>query len=258
MELEGRVAIVTGAGTGIGLAIARRFAAEGAAVAITGRRQQLLEQAADVIADGAAGDGAVLVVSGDMSLEADVERLFGTVQKSFGRLDILVNNAAIAGEVNSIWDLSVEGWNEALAINLTGPWLCTRAAARIMMPQRSGKVVNIGSISGKRPLATRTPYTATKMGLLGLTKTCALELGPHNINVNLISPGAVDTPRLAELAEKWNRPLQEMKDTVAAGAALGRISTPDDIANTALFLASDQSQNITGIDITVDGGSCFI
>jgi NAD(P)-dependent dehydrogenase (short-subunit alcohol dehydrogenase family) len=248
------VAVVSGGGTGIGAAIARRFAAEGAVVVVSGRRQELLDEVVETItSEGGRAEAYVA----DLSIESSVEELFAHVLNTYQRLDILVNNAAIAGEVGNIWELSFAGWDEALRINLTGPWLCTRAAARVMMPQRSGRIINIGSISGKRPLATRTPYTATKMGLVGLTRTCALELGEYDINVNVISPGAVDTPRLEELARKWNRPLDEMVASVAAQSALKRISTPDDIAECALFLAGDRSRNITGVDITVDGGVWF-
>ncbi len=253
-DLHERIAIVSGGGTGIGAAIARKFADHGAHVVIAGRRRELLDQVAGEIT-GAGGRAETYAA--DLSREEDVDQLFAHVRNTYSRLDILVNNAAIAGEVGNIWELSFAGWDEAVRINLTGPWLCTRAAAHLMTPQRSGRIINIGSISGKRPLATRTPYTATKMGLLGLTRTCALELGEHNINVNLISPGAVDTPRLEELAQKWGRPLEEMVATVAAQSALKRISTPEDIAECALFLASDRSQNITGIDVTVDGGVWF-
>lgn len=221
---------------------------------VSGRRQELLDEVVETIASE--GGRAEAFVA-DLSVESSVDELFAHVLNTYQRLDILVNNAAIAGEVGNIWELSFAGWDEALRINLTGPWLCTRAAARVMMPQRSGRIINIGSISGKRPLATRTPYTATKMGLVGLTRTCALELGEYDINVNVISPGAVDTPRLEELARKWNRPLDEMVASVAAQSALKRISTPDDIAECALFLASDRSRNITGVDITVDGGVWF-
>jgi len=254
-ELRDRVAIVTGAGTGIGRGTALRLAEEGATVVVAGRRVELLEETVAQISDLDTGGG--VAIAADVSDEAEVGRLFGETVSRFGQVDVLVNNAAIAGEVGNIWELSLDGWNEALAINLTGPWLCTREAARVMMPRSYGKIVNIGSVSGKRPLATRTPYTATKMGLVGLTRTAAAELGEYNINVNNISPGAVDTPRLQELAEKWNRPVDELIEGMASLSALKRISTPADIAECALFLASDRSRNITGFDITVDCGVWF-
>jgi len=256
-ELSGRVALVTGAGTGIGRAIAERFAHEGATVAISGRRQEPLEETGQRIRDTSAGAARVEIIPADLGDEAAVQKLFDRIHESLGPLNVLVNNAAIAGDVGNIWELSLKGWNDALQSNLTGPWLCTRAAAKTMMAQGEGKIVNVGSISGKRPLATRTPYTSTKMGLIGLTRTTAVELGPYGINVNLISPGAVDTPRMDELAERWEMSREELVDGMGALAALKRISTPEDVAECALFLATERSRNITGFDINVDGGVWF-
>ena len=253
-KLVGKTAIVTGAGTGLGTAIAECYAREGAAVVLVGRRANLLEQVAKQIE--AAGARA-LVHAADVSQEADVERLVRVTTETFGALDILVNNAGIAGPVAPIWETPLEGWLQTLAVNLTGPWLCAREALRVMVPRRSGKIINIGSISGKRPLATRTPYTASKLGLVGLTRTLAVEAGPYNINVNHISPGLVDTPRLLELAQKWNRDPDELRASFGAQAALNRIAEPLDIANCALFLASEDSRNITGFDISVDAGTWF-
>ncbi|GBD22946.1 Glucose 1-dehydrogenase [bacterium HR29] len=253
MRLSGKVAVVTGGGTGIGAAIAKRFAREGAVVVISGRRPQPL---ADVAESIAREGGEVEAVACDSATEEGVERLFRKALE-FGRLDVLVNNAAIAGPVAPIWDQELAGWEETLRINLTGPFLCSRAAARAMIPRRSGRIINIGSISGKRPLATRSPYTTTKMGLVGLTRTLALELGEYGITVNVISPGAVDTPRLNELAERWHTTVEALRSSMAAQAALRRINEPDDIAALAAFLASDEARNITGIDITVDAGVWF-
>lgn len=251
-ELDGKTAVVTGAGTGIGRSVARTFADMGARVLLTGRRRELLEETAALLPNDAA-----LIVAADQRDEADVDRLFGEAMSAWGKVDILVNNAAIAGEVGNIWELSLAGWTEALEINLTGPWLCSRAAARVMMKAGYGKIVSIGSVSGKRPLATRTPYTTTKMGLVGLTRTMAVELGPHGINVNLVSPGAVRTPRLDELAEKWGRPVDELVNEMGDLSALGRISQPEDIADAVVFLVSDRAKNITGFDLTVDAGVWF-
>lgn len=250
-RLGGKVAIVTGGGTGIGAGVAERFAEEEACVAISGRRLAPLDEVAGRIRQGG---GRALAVSVDSATEEGVERLFSETEAIFGPVDVLVNNAGIAGPVAPIWEQDLAGWQETLRINLTGPWLCARAAARRMMGRRSGKIINIGSISGKRPLATRTPYTSTKMGLVGLTRTLALELGEYNINVNLISPGAVVTPRLYELAEKWGTTFEKLASGMAASSALKRIGEPKDVADLALFLASDESRNVTGIDISVDAG----
>ena len=254
-ELDGRVAVITGAGTGIGAEIAERFVGQGAKVAIMGRRAEPLEAVAAKLDGGTRT--RCLPVSGDVSNAADVQALFTQAAEAFGTVDILVNNAAIAGEVGPIMEVTRAGWDDAIAINLTGPWLCARAAVGYMRPRRWGKIVNIGSISGKRPLANRTPYCATKMGLVGLTRVLAVELGPDNINVNVISPGAVDTPRLAELAEKYQVPLEQIIKASAEKRALQRIPSTGSIADLAVFLSTDHAQDITGFDITVDAGGWF-
>lgn len=253
-ELEGQIAIVTGGGTGIGAAIASRLGCLGAAVAISGRRAEPLEKQ---VFDLEAAGGKAIPVQCDSATEAGVEGLFHQVEATLGPVTILVNNAAVAGPVAPIWEQDLAGWDETVRINLTGPWLCSRAAARQMIPQRSGKIVTIGSISGKRPLANRTPYCSTKIGLIGLTRTLALELGPYNINVNLISPGAVDTPRLAELAEKYSVPLENIIKGSAEKRCLNRIPSTQSIANLVEFLVTDKGNDVTGIDITVDAGSWF-
>jgi NAD(P)-dependent dehydrogenase (short-subunit alcohol dehydrogenase family) len=253
-RLDGKVAIVTGGGTGIGAAIAARLAAEGASVAISGRRANLLDEVAGAISsDG----GTALAAPGDCATEEGVDALFAKVAAELGPLDVLVNNAAIAGPVAPIWEQAFDGWEDTLRINLSGPWLCSRAAAKVMMDRKVGNIINIGSMSGKRPLAKRTPYTATKLGLVGLTRTLAVELGAFDINVNCISPGATSGPRLQELANKAGITLEQLLEGAAAGSALKRVSEPEDIAGLAAFLASSDARNITGMDITVDGGTWF-
>lgn len=253
-DLRGQVAIVTGGGTGIGAAIAGRLAAAGACVAISGRRPEVLAATSGCIS---AAGGTCLAVPGDTATEGGVASLFAATQNALGPVDILVNNAAIAGPVAPIWEMELADWEETLRINLTGTWLCSRAAARQMMPLKRGRIINIGSMSGKRPLAKRTPYTSTKMGVVGLTRTLAVELGPSNINVNCISPGAVNTSRLQEIADKAGVTLEQVVAGASAGAALGRISEPEDVAALAEFLAGPGAANITGIDITVDAGVWF-
>lgn len=253
-RLDGKVAIVTGGGTGIGAAITARLAAEGAAVAISGRRASLLNEVVDAIQ---LAGGTALAVPGDSATEEGVEALFAKVAADLGPVDVLVNNAGVAGPVAPIWEQEFAGWAETVRINLTGPWLCSRAAAPGMMEKKSGNIINIGSMSGKRPLANRTPYTSTKLGLVGLTRTLAVELGPFNVNVNCISPGATTGPRLEELADKAGITLEQLLKGAAAGSALNRVSEPEDIAGLAAFLASADARNITGMDITVDAGVWF-
>jgi len=251
-ELQGRTAIVTGAAVGIGRAIAERFLEEGANVVITGRRPDVTTAAAAEL--DALGEATCVAIPGDQSVEADVDALFAQTVERFGQLDVLVNNAAVTGSIGNIWELDLAGWQETLDINLTGPWLCTRAAARVMVPREEGKIIFISSITGKRPLATRTPYTSTKMGIIGLARTAAVELGPHNINVNVVSPGLVEGERIQRLAKTWNVSVDEVKQSFSEPSALKRLPFPGDIADMVLFFATERSRNITGFDINVDGG----
>jgi NAD(P)-dependent dehydrogenase (short-subunit alcohol dehydrogenase family) len=263
MRLQGRVAIVTGSGTGIGEAIATRFAREGAAVCITGRTESTLRRVADDIGrDG----GKALAVVADIGLPADVARLVEETERALGPVDILVNNAGIAGPTASILEIPVEQWEEVLRTNLTGVFLCCKAVAPGMIERRRGWIVNIGSITGKRPLALRTPYATSKLGLVGFTRTLAVELGPYGITVNNISPGAVNTQRLRDLAEARKAldgrtmgglPLEAIAVKTAAdlkAAPLERLSEPEDIAGLSVFLCTEDARNITGQDINVSAG----
>jgi NAD(P)-dependent dehydrogenase (short-subunit alcohol dehydrogenase family) len=250
--LADRVSVVTGAGQGIGREIALAMAREGAQCALVGRRAGPVEEVQRAIE---AKGGKAIAISADVAQEADVARVFGEAAARLGPVDVLVNNAGVAGPIAAIGQIELEGWLETLATNLTGPWLCCRAAALAMAPRGSGRIINIGSISGKRPLAQRTPYCASKMGLLGLTRSLALELGPANVNVNCISPGAVLTGRLELLAEKAKIPLQDFLKGVSAVSALQRVTEVRDVAALCVFLASDGARNITGQDFTVDAGT---
>jgi NAD(P)-dependent dehydrogenase (short-subunit alcohol dehydrogenase family) len=252
MLLADRVAVVTGAGQGIGRDIARAMAKEGARCVLVGRRAGPLETLAGCIeTDG----GKALAIAADVSSEAAVRHVFAEAGRRFGAVDVLVNNAGIAGPIADIGRIELKGWLETIATNLTGPWLCSREAAVAMASSGGGRIVNIGSISGKRPLAQRSPYCASKMGLLGLTRALALELGPVGINVNCISPGAVLTSRLELLAEQAKVPLQDFLKGVASISALKRVTEGPDIAALCVYLASDAARNITGQDFTVDAGT---
>lgn len=252
MQLKDQVAVVTGASQGIGQAIAEFFAREGAKVVIVARSEEKLGDVARQIEQEG---GTVSACTASVSNEEDTQRMVQTAIGEYGKLDILVNNAGIAGPVASIEDVDLAGWLECIATNLTGAWLCCREATRVMKPAKSGKIINIGSISGKRPLPQRTPYCASKMGLVGLTRSLAAELGPFNINVNCISPGAVNSPRLELLAEKASMSLDDLLQRVSAGSALGRVGEPADIAQLCVYLATAAADNITGQDFTVDAGT---
>ena len=193
MRLDGQVAVVTGGGRGIGRAIALRCAAAGADVALAARSADQIEEAAGLIE--AQGRRALPVVT-DLRDPDQVTRLADTVTGELGGVDLLVNNSGIAGPMKVLWEIDPEGWNETIDVNLTGVFLCCRAFLPAMIQRRSGNVVVIGSVTGKRPLHGRTPYAATKIALVGLVRTLAWETGEYGIRVNLISPGAVGGARI--------------------------------------------------------------
>jgi NAD(P)-dependent dehydrogenase (short-subunit alcohol dehydrogenase family) len=190
-KLDGQVALVTGANRGIGKAIALGLAEEGAALSITARRDEALRKVAGQLADM---DVDVLAHAADITDEAQVRELFADTMESFGRLDILVNNAG-AFDGGPIEDLTVEAWDKVLAVNLRAPFLCTREAFRIMKPQGSGRIINIGSISAQKPRLNSAPYTASKHGLWGLTQSTALEGRGHGITCCCLHPGNVAVER---------------------------------------------------------------
>jgi NAD(P)-dependent dehydrogenase (short-subunit alcohol dehydrogenase family) len=256
VPLHGKVALITGGGHGLGGTMARRYAAAGADVFLTGRAKEPLAQTAEAIRQ--TGRRAEWLVA-DVSRPDDVTGSFRQAVEAFGTVHILVNNAGIAGPTANLVDQPLEEWNEVLAINLTGPFLCCRAAIPIMRAAGGGRIVNIGSGSGKRPLPGRTPYTSSKMGLLGLTRTLAHEVGKYGITVNLISPFLVQGPRLDGVIERLARARGMPPETVLAEmttqSPFQRGVTEDDVASVALFLSSSAADNMTGQDINVSAGS---
>lgn len=244
-RLEGQVAIVTGAGTGIGEAAARAFAREGARVALIGRREAPLHaNAAAIRKDG----GEALVIAGDVSRASDAERIVATTVERFGRLDCLFNNAGIQGKGGPIIDMDEAAFDELIAINLKGPWLMTRAALRAMVPAgHSGAIVNTSSFLSTAATVGTSGYSASKAGLDAMIRAIALEAGPHGIRVNNINPGVIDTPMLRAHGDDIVPPL-------AARAALGRVGTPEDIADVAVWLCTEEARFITGQSLLVDGG----
>ena len=214
-RLEGKVVLVTGGGRGIGKGIARGMVAEGASVAIASRQSQTLEQTAAELSQGGA---SVLAVPADVADEAQVERLFGAVLERFGRLDVLVNNAG-AFEGGPLDELSLADWSHVIAVNLTGPFLCTRAAFRIMKPQGGGRIINVSSISAQRVRPNSAPYSASKHGVWGLTQVTALEGRDHNIAASCLYPG--------------NTRVERSSATTDAEANMG----VDDLAQAAVWMA---------------------
>jgi NAD(P)-dependent dehydrogenase (short-subunit alcohol dehydrogenase family) len=255
MLIEGRIAVVTGASQGIGQSIAQALATEGAAVVLAARsRTRLEEVAAGIVESG----GVATVVPTDVTDPRAIERLVAATLDAHGRVDVLVNNSGIGGPTSVAWETSIEDWQQTLDVNLTGPWLCCRALIPHMIEQGGGSIINIGSITGKRPLLGRTPYAATKAGLVGVTRTLAEETGRHNIRVNLISPGAVEGPRIdwvfEEQAKARGLTTEEVRSGFERLAPMRKLVTGDDIAKACVFLASDLSANITGIDLNVSAG----
>ncbi|HEY7243959.1 MAG TPA: SDR family NAD(P)-dependent oxidoreductase [Xanthobacteraceae bacterium] len=255
MRFDGRTAIVTGASRGLGRRIALDFAAAGANVVLTARDRDALSR----VAAEAAQEGAKpIIVQADVTHAGECDRLVSEALEAFGRLDILVNNAGIAGPTKMVVDLEPSEWEEVLRTNLTAPYLCIRAAAKPMMRAKSGAIVNIGSAVGKRPLARRAPYAASKMGLIGLTRTLALELGPCGIRVNAINPGPIEGARMDSvirtMAKAQNVPENQVREFFTDDSPLGVMMQETDISAMALYLASDLARHMTGQDINVTAG----
>ena len=257
LHLKDKVTIITGPAKGLGRAVTLAFAREGARLVLAGRDMAAIEP---VAAEARLLGANAIVVSCDMTEPAQTEALAAKALEAFGRIDVLVNVAGGSGPIGKTgWETTADEFNEIVQLNMTGCFNTMHAVLPTMISQRSGKVVNVGGTFGMRGRAGRMAYSASKWGLRGITKSFALEAGPHNINVNCVAPGMVDGPRFREkvcanLAEKRGISLDEAMTLHAQDYALKRISTDEDIANACLFLAADVSRQITGIDLPVDGG----
>jgi NAD(P)-dependent dehydrogenase (short-subunit alcohol dehydrogenase family) len=247
MELQDKVAIVTGSARGIGEGIAVAMAREGAKVVINSRKEQDCIATVEKIR---ASGGTAIAIAADVAKEDQVTALVAETVKQLGRVDILVNNAGIESAPTLLKDIREEDWDRTLAINLKGVFLCCKAVIPQMMEQGKGKIVNVSSVAGLRmTFFGGANYTASKYGVIGLTNHLAWELADSHINVNAIAPGAVLTP----LAEQGTT--QEYRDmTTKRLIPLGRWCTIDDLGNAAIFLASDRADMITGQTLAVDGG----
>jgi len=255
MKLANKTAVVTGGGKGIGKEIALALAREGADVLIAARQSDVLEQTASEIQ--ALGRRSLFCVT-DVSDESQVEKMVNTALDLFGHIDILVNNAGVTGPTAAITNVTRDAWDEVMAINLTGAFLCARAVVPHMIARGSGKIVNISSIAGKMAYALRSPYAASKWGMLGLSCTLAQELGPYNIQVNAICPGPTAGERMtgviAGRAREMGRSVEEIERMYVEGTALKRMVDPKHVAAAVVFLCSEQSNSITGEAIEVSAG----
>jgi NAD(P)-dependent dehydrogenase (short-subunit alcohol dehydrogenase family) len=245
-RLEGKVAVVTGSSRGIGRAIALKLASEGAAVVVNSRRKADAEKVVkEIMAEG----GRAASVEADVSKAKDVKKLVDAAVKNFGKLDIFVNNAGVIS-YSSFLDLKEHDWDALMAVDLKGVYLCMQAAAKQMIKQgRGGKIINISSIAGFIGFPSLAHYCTAKAGVIELTKEVAIELAPYKINVNSIGPGVIKT----DMTKHLESDPQARRQTLAR-IPLGRFGEPEDIANAAAFLASDEADYITGEILFVDGG----
>jgi len=255
MRLTDRVAIVTGGGSGIGRAICVNMAQEGAKVAVPDIDAQAAEETVALIKkDG----GVATAFKMDVTQKSEVRTTIAAVLKAYGKIDILVNNAGtdIKG---SITELAEDTWDKLMDINLKGVFLCTQAVTPTMIERRYGRIVNISSMAGKTGEPLTSPYCATKFGVIGFTQSVALEVGQHNITVNAVCPGPVDTDLIrqsvAQSAKiKGMQPEDFMQQFFIDPTPLGRIAQPVDVARAVIFLASDEAEFITGSTLNVSGG----
>ena len=255
-SLVDRVAVVTGPAKGMGAAATLTLAKAGADLVLVGRDIAPIE---DVAAEVRALGRRAEVVRCDVTSDTDVDAMRDAALAAFGRIDILVNIAGGTGPLGTTsWETTPDEFDQIIDLNMKGSFLTMRAVMPTMIAQRYGKIVNVGGTFGLRGRAGRMAYSASKWGLRGITKSTALEVGPHNINVNCVCPGMVDGPRFqtvcAELAARLGITVEEARTQHEAEYALRRISTDQDVANAILFFASDASRNVTGQDLAIDGG----
>lgn len=253
--IAGQRVIVTAGAAGIGRTIAEQFLAQDARVFIC----DIDRNALDEFHEAQPKAGATIA---DVADPKHIDRLFDEASVYLGGLDVLINNAGIAGPTAPVEEVSLEDWRRTLAVNLEGQFLCTRRAVPMLRQAGGGTIINLSSAAGRFGFARRTPYSASKWGVVGFTKSLAIELGPDNIRVNAILPGAVDGPRIqrviAAKADSLGVPYAEMQVKYVAQASLRRMVTPDDIAGMAVFLASPAGYSISGQALAVDADTQYL
>ncbi len=249
-DMKDKVALITGASSGIGRATAKAFAASGANVVVAARRAAELE---DLVAEIRSEGGAATAIATDVSAAADVERMVAHAIETYGRLDFAVNNAGIEGRFAPIVDLSEDDWDRVLDINLKGAFLCMKHEARAMLSAgHGGAIVNVGSVNSFLGAATGSAYVASKHGMIGLTTSVSAELAPQGIRVNLVCPGVIDTPMHRRLRADIGDEVYDQG--LLPSVHLQRAGQPQEIAQTIVFLCSDAASYITGTTLTPDGG----
>lgn len=256
MKLQGKVALITGGGSGIGEAIVRRFVAEGAKVCISGRRAENLQRVAESLPQG-----TVVTCQGSVTEPKDVERLVTETLKIAGKLDILVNCAGVTGQ-GSVADVDPAEWRNIIETNLVSPFLLMKAVVPQMIENGGGSVINVASLGGLRALPHRSAYCTSKAGLIMLTQQAALDYGPNNIRCNAVCPGLVKTPMVVgpfnHLAEVIGTDAQTIYDAGAKNVPLRRLAEPAEIAGICSYLASDDASYMTGGVLVLDGGVAIV
>jgi glucose 1-dehydrogenase len=247
LQLENKVAVITGSSLGIGSAIALAFAKEGAAVAVDYRSHP--DEAKEIVEQIESSGSKAISVHADVSNPEDVKNLIQKAVEEFGRLDVMINNAGMEEKMPFL-ETPLDVWNKTIAVNLTGAWLgCQEAAKQMVSQGGTGRIINVSSVHEDLPMPTNSPYCATKGGLRMLMRTIAVELASHNITVNNIAPGAVDTPMDAPLKEDTNQ-MQKLLSEIP----LRRMGKPEEVAALAVYLASDAAAYVTGSTLVIDGG----
>ena len=255
-RLQGKKALVTGGGVGIGESIALAFAREGADVAIASRNTANLERVAAKIREMGR---TALAITADIAEEDEVKVMVEKTMSEFGRIDVLVNNSGIPGQFLDVSEMDLEDWTRVLAVNITGTMLCSREALKDMRARKSGNIINISSMAGKRVTPKRSSYVSSKFAMHGFTLTLAQEVGPDNIRVNCICPGATEGDRIERVinafVESSGRSYEEVRKRLESRASLRRMVTPEEVAECAVFFASEESSGMTGQIVDVSAGT---